>query len=149
MIGPPPQYRDLRGGDDFPNLPGPRGYDSGETRDLLQLLGFEPHIAVMGQPAPIQAGRRWPVERLHAWMNGYGKQRRCTGQTQGHRRVLAVPRRRVHRDPPPDQPRPQPLPLAHPAHHPSTPLTINCRSLYCKSVSGRARLRSPAVRPGE
>jgi hypothetical protein len=29
-------------------------------------------------PAPIQAGKRWPVERLHSWMNGYGKLRRCT-----------------------------------------------------------------------
>jgi len=27
---------------------------------------------------PIQAGKRWPVERIHAWMNGYGKLRRCT-----------------------------------------------------------------------
>ena len=42
------------------------------------MLGFTPHIAVKGQPAPVQAGRRWPVERLHAWMNGYGKLRRCT-----------------------------------------------------------------------
>jgi hypothetical protein len=55
-----------------------RGYDSGKTRDLLDLLGFDAHIAAKGQPAPIQAGRRWPVERLHAWMNGYGKLRRCT-----------------------------------------------------------------------
>jgi hypothetical protein len=29
-------------------------------------------------PAPIQAGRRWPVERTHSWMNGYGKLRRFT-----------------------------------------------------------------------
>jgi hypothetical protein len=31
-----------------------------------------------GVPAPIQAGKRWPMERLHSWMNGYGKLRRCT-----------------------------------------------------------------------
>ncbi len=31
-----------------------------------------------GVPAPIQAGKRWVVERSHAWMNGYGKLRRCT-----------------------------------------------------------------------
>jgi len=31
-----------------------------------------------GKPAPIQAGRRWPVERTHSWMNGYGKLRRFT-----------------------------------------------------------------------
>ena len=55
-----------------------RGYDSGKTRNLLQILGYEGHIAVKGVPAPIQAGKRWPVERLHSWMNGYGKLRRCT-----------------------------------------------------------------------
>ena len=78
MIGALPQYHDSRGGDDFPNLHLDRGYDSAKTRDLLDVLGFTPHIAVKGQPAPIQAGRRWPIERLHAWLNGYGKLRRCT-----------------------------------------------------------------------
>jgi len=73
MIGPLPQGRN-----DFPNLHLDRGYDSGKTRDLLEVLGFEGHIAVKGVPAPIQAGRRWPVERTHAWMNGYGKLRRFT-----------------------------------------------------------------------
>jgi hypothetical protein len=78
MIGALPQYHDLRGCDEFPNVHLDRGYDSGKTRDLLDLLGFTPQIAVKGQPAPIQAGHRWPVERTHAWMNGYGKLRRCT-----------------------------------------------------------------------
>ncbi len=26
----------------------------------------------------MQVGKRWVVERTHAWMNGYGKLRRCT-----------------------------------------------------------------------
>jgi hypothetical protein len=78
MIGPLPQYRDLHGDPQFPSMHLDRGYDSGKTRTLLDLLGFEAHIAVKGQPAPIQAGQRWPVERLHAWMNGFGKLRRCT-----------------------------------------------------------------------
>ena len=73
MIGPLPQGRE-----DFPNLHLDRGYDSAKTRDLLELLGFEPHIATKGQPAPLQAGKRWPVERTHSWLNGYGKLRRCT-----------------------------------------------------------------------
>jgi hypothetical protein len=34
--------------------------------------------ALCGQPAPIQASRRWPVERNHAWGNQYGKLRWCT-----------------------------------------------------------------------
>lgn len=55
-----------------------RGYDSGATRALLHELGFTADIARKGVPAPVQAGRRWVVERSHAWMNGYGKLRRCT-----------------------------------------------------------------------
>jgi hypothetical protein len=55
-----------------------RGYDSGRTRDLLEILGYRADIAVKGKPAPIQAGKRWPVERTHSWMNGYGKLRRVT-----------------------------------------------------------------------
>ena len=55
--------------------PGPR-LRLGKTRELLQILGYEGHIAAKGVPAPIQAGKRWPVERLHSWMNGYGKLRR-------------------------------------------------------------------------
>jgi hypothetical protein len=35
-------------------------------------------IATRGQPAPIQAGRRWVIERTHAWGNQYGKLRWCT-----------------------------------------------------------------------
>ena len=48
------------------------------TRQLLDELGFDGQIARKGVPAPIQAGTRWVVERTHAWMNGYGKLRRCT-----------------------------------------------------------------------
>jgi transposase len=55
-----------------------RGYDSARTRALLEEFGFTGEIARKGVPAPIQAGKRWVVERTHAWMNGYGKLRRCT-----------------------------------------------------------------------
>jgi hypothetical protein len=55
-----------------------RGYDSHVTRALLDSLGFSGAIARKGVPAPVQAGKRWVVERLHAWMNNYGKLRRCT-----------------------------------------------------------------------
>ena len=79
MIGPLPEP---------PHQPGmhlDRGYDSAKTRDLLEILGYDPHIAAKGVPAPIQAGHRWPVERLHSWMNGYGKLRRLTDK----RKVVA------------------------------------------------------------
>ena len=55
-----------------------RGYDNASTRRLLATLGIRGEIARKGVPAPVQAGRRWVVERTHAWMNGYGKLRRCT-----------------------------------------------------------------------
>ena len=37
------------------------GYDSGKTRDLLEILGYTPHIATKGKPAPLQATKRWPA----------------------------------------------------------------------------------------
>jgi transposase len=55
-----------------------RAYDSAATRALLDALGFAGAIARKGIPAPLQAGTRWVVERTQAWMNGYGKLRRCT-----------------------------------------------------------------------
>ncbi len=62
-----------------------RGYAGAPTPALLADLGFEGVIARKGVPAPIQAGSRWTVERTHAWMNGYGKLRRCT---EKHRAVV-------------------------------------------------------------
>jgi transposase len=53
-------------------------YDSGVTRELLAELGFNGEIARKGLPTPIQIGNRWVIERTNAWMNGYGKLRRCT-----------------------------------------------------------------------
>ncbi|WP_328541139.1 IS5 family transposase [Streptomyces sp. NBC_00371] len=55
-----------------------RGYDSAKSRALIAELGFTAEIARKGVPAPIQAGKRWVVERTHSWMNAYGKLRRCT-----------------------------------------------------------------------
>ncbi|MFF0628401.1 IS5 family transposase [Streptomyces sp. NPDC004296] len=55
-----------------------RGYDNNKSRTLLQELGFIGEVARKGVPAPIQAGKRWIVERTRSWMNGYGKLRRCT-----------------------------------------------------------------------
>lgn len=76
----------LRGLASFGPLPGTtvhldRGYDNQATRALLDKLGFTGVIARNGQPAPLQVGGRWVVERIHAWMNAYGKLRRCTERT--------------------------------------------------------------------
>jgi transposase len=43
-----------------------RGYDSAKTRAELATRGLTGQIAQRGKPAPLQAGRRWPVERTHA-----------------------------------------------------------------------------------
>ena len=58
------------------------GYDSGKTRALLNELGLAGCIATKGVKAPIQVGKRWPVERTHAWLNGYGKLRRITERSK-------------------------------------------------------------------
>ncbi|MDP9461045.1 MAG: IS5 family transposase [Actinomycetota bacterium] len=55
-----------------------RAYDNAPTRVLLDGLGFTGEVARKGVPAPLQAGKRWVVERTQAWMNAYGKLRRCT-----------------------------------------------------------------------
>lgn len=55
-----------------------RGYDSDKTRCALGELGFIGEIARRGVPASIQAGKRWVVERCRAWMNSFGRLRRCT-----------------------------------------------------------------------
>jgi transposase len=54
------------------------GYDYQSCRAVLADRGLEGQIATRGLPAPIQAGRRWVIERTHAWGNQYGKLRWCT-----------------------------------------------------------------------
>ena len=54
------------------------GYDDQPCRQLLAGQGMVGEIATRGIPAPIQAGRRWVIERTHAWGNQYGKLRWCT-----------------------------------------------------------------------
>jgi transposase len=54
------------------------GYDYQPCRQVLTTRGMVGQIATRGMPAPIQAGRRWVIERTHAWGNQYGKLRWCT-----------------------------------------------------------------------
>jgi transposase len=54
------------------------GYDYQTCRQVLADHGLVGEIATRGRPAPIQAGRRWVIERTHAWGNQYGKLRWCT-----------------------------------------------------------------------
>jgi hypothetical protein len=52
-------------------------YDGGPSRQVLDDHALVGEIAAKGVPAPVQVGKRWVVERTNAWMNGYGKLRRC------------------------------------------------------------------------
>ena len=100
MIGPLPQYRDLHGDDDFPTVHLDRGYDSGKTRALLEILGLRGRHRGQGRPGadpgrPALAGGAAALvdERLR-------QAAPLHRQAQGHRRVLPLPGRRAHRDPP-------------------------------------------------
>jgi len=52
-------------------------YDGQPSRKVLDDHTLVGEIAAKGVPAPVQVGKRWVVERTNAWMNGYGKLRRC------------------------------------------------------------------------
>ena len=58
------------------------GYDSGKTREELESRGMNGEIAHKGDKAPIQAGRRWHVERTNAWHNGFNRLQRCYERDQ-------------------------------------------------------------------
>jgi hypothetical protein len=58
------------------------GYDWKPCRDELAARGLVGRIARRGQPAPIQVGRCWVIERTHAWANHCGKLRWCTERRQ-------------------------------------------------------------------
>jgi transposase len=69
LLGPLPQR---------PTVHLDAGYDYQLCRQVLSERGMAGEIATRGQPAPVQASRRWPIERTHAWGNQYGKLRWCT-----------------------------------------------------------------------
>ncbi|MEY9864198.1 hypothetical protein ABH935_009853 [Catenulispora sp. GAS73] len=81
-------------------------------------------IAAKGVPAPIQIGKHQVMESTQAWMNGYGKIRRCF-ERDG--RIVDF---HLYR-PPPSPPsahsstKPAPPPLGHPIHHRPPALNIN------------------------
>jgi transposase len=53
------------------------GYDSGTTRQTLTERGLRGQIAHKGEKAPIQASRRWHIERTNAWHNAFNRFQRC------------------------------------------------------------------------
>jgi transposase len=55
-----------------------RGYDSKATREKLEARGLMGVIAERGKPAPLQAAKRWVVERTSSWHNAHKKLVWCT-----------------------------------------------------------------------
>ncbi|WP_310710545.1 IS5 family transposase [Nonomuraea sp. 3-1Str] len=53
------------------------GYDSDTTRALLDDRNLRGRIARKGEKGPIQASRRWHVERTHAWQNAFHRLALC------------------------------------------------------------------------
>lgn len=58
------------------------GYDSQVTRGLLDARELRSEVAHKGDKAPIQAGRRWHVERTNAWHNAFNRLQRCYGRKE-------------------------------------------------------------------
>jgi transposase len=54
------------------------GYGYQTCRQVLAERGMAGEVATRGRPAPVQATRRWPVERTQAWGDQYCKLRWCT-----------------------------------------------------------------------
>ncbi len=55
-----------------------RGYDSDATRERLKERGLIGVISKKGKPAPLQATKRWVVERTNSWNNAHKKLVWCT-----------------------------------------------------------------------
>jgi transposase len=55
-----------------------RAYDSEATRKRLGERRLEAVISEKGKPAPLQATKRWVVERTSSWHNAHKKLVRCT-----------------------------------------------------------------------
>lgn len=55
-----------------------RGYDSGLTRLRLLEFGLLADISRKGRPAPLNATKRWVIERTNSWQNAHKKLLWCT-----------------------------------------------------------------------
>lgn len=73
------------------------GYDSNKIRTMLDERGLHGRIAHTGEKAPIQASRRWHVERTHAWQNAFHRLARCYERRARRQRILRPHRHDHHR----------------------------------------------------
>jgi transposase len=54
------------------------GYDYRPCRAALAERGLAGEITPRGVAVPVQASRRWVIERENSWLNDFGRLRRCT-----------------------------------------------------------------------
>ncbi|GAA3052681.1 hypothetical protein GCM10020000_37820 [Streptomyces olivoverticillatus] len=77
------------------------GYDSAASRAVLRERGLHGRIASKGNRAPVQATRRWHIERTHAWQNAFQRLARCyERRTSAPTAGSPVCRRRTRTPPP-------------------------------------------------
>lgn len=55
-----------------------RGYDLKATRERLEERGLLAEISEKGKPAPLQATKRWIIERTNSWHDAHKKLAWCT-----------------------------------------------------------------------
>jgi hypothetical protein len=86
LLEPTIEATKARVGDALPEHPTlhlDSAYNGKPVAAILDEHGLIGEIAAKGVKAPIQAGKRWPVERANSWMNGFGEVRRCHQRTRG------------------------------------------------------------------
>ncbi len=71
-----------------------RGYDSNLTRERLKERGLLAEISRKGTPAPLQATKRWVVERTNSWHNAHKKLVWCTERRGDRSSTSGWPSRR-------------------------------------------------------
>ena len=66
------------------------GYDDQPCRQVLTTRGMVGQIGARGRPAPIQVGRRWVIERTHAWSSSVAAWSAAPGPTTAGTAAHAV-----------------------------------------------------------
>src|SRR5215218_2747403 len=103
------------------------GHDHQPCRQVLAERAMVAQIAIRGVPTPIQVGRRWVIERTHAWGNQDGKLRWCT---ERRRLVVASWLALANAVIVCGRPRLDPLPL----EEPTRPTTVTLLARRCQRV---------------
>jgi hypothetical protein len=148
---------------EHPTLHLDSAYNGKACAAVLQAHNLAAVIAAKGVKAPIQAGKRWPVERTNSWMNDFGEVRRSLQRTRAKAEFflylaaafgLSVAGLLCPHAGGPALPRPAPLgpqarePTARHRHRSGTPARSPPRAVGSPAHGRRGRLRETTPRPG-